>query len=71
MGDGRRNTQFTIEAIEFNLVHHMADWDLHCKYEGSVVLSDMEWRWHPVFSIYLNWKAIPEIEVDRQFELGN
>ncbi len=71
VGDGRRNTQFTIETIEFNLIHHMADWDLHCKYEGSVVLSDMEWRWHPVFSIYLNWKAIPEIEVDRQFELGN
>ncbi len=71
VGEGRRNTQFTIETIEFNLIHHMADWDLHCKYEGSVVLSDMEWRWHPVFSIYLNWKAIPEIEVDRQFELGN
>lgn len=70
-GDGRRNTQFTMEAIEFNLIHHMADWDLHCKYEGSIVLSDMEWRWHPVFSIYLNWKAIPEIEVDREFILAN
>ncbi|MFA7371402.1 MAG: hypothetical protein WCY78_05690 [Sphaerochaetaceae bacterium] len=71
LGDGRRKTQFTMESIEFSLVHHMADWDLSCKYEGSIVLSDMEWHWQPVFSIYLNWKAIPEIEVDRQFSLGN
>lgn len=69
MGEGRRNTQFTMEAVEVSLIHHMADWDLHCKYEGSVVLSDMEWHWNPVFSVFLKWKAIPEIKVDRQFAL--
>lgn len=67
-GDGRRNTQFTMENIEISLIHHMPDWDLHCKYEGSVVLSNMEWLWRPVFSVYLQWKAIPEIKVDRRFE---
>jgi len=69
IGEGRRNTQFTMEAVEVSLIHHMADWDLHCKYEGSIVLSDMEWRWNPVFSVFLKWKAIPEIKVDRRFVL--
>ncbi|WP_422480752.1 hypothetical protein [Pleomorphochaeta sp. DL1XJH-081] len=67
-GDGRQKTQFTMDAIEVSLIHHMADWDLHCKYEGSVVLSDMEWEWKPVFTIFLQWKAIPEIKVDREFD---
>ena len=66
-GDGRLSTQFNMESISFHLVHKMKDWDLHCKYEGSVVLSDLEWRWKPVFSIFLQWKAIPEIKVDRSF----
>lgn len=67
-GDGRQKTQFTMDAVEVSLIHHMADWDLHCKYEGSVVLSDMEWQWKPVFTIFLQWKAIPEIKVDREFD---
>ena len=70
-GDGRSNTQFTMEAVELSVIHHMADWDLHCKYEGSVVLSDLEWRWNPVFTVFLQWKAIPEIKVDRQFDVGH
>ena len=69
-GDGRNETQFTMEAVEISLVHHMADWDLHCKYHGSVVLSDLEWRWKPVFTVLLQWKAIPEIKVDREFDAG-
>lgn len=68
-GNGRRSTQFTMESVEVSLVHHMADWDLHCKYQGSVVLSDLEWRWNPVLSVFLQWKAIPEIKVDRQFDI--
>jgi hypothetical protein len=71
MGDGRSNTQFTMESVELSVIHHMADWDLHCKYEGSVVLSDLEWRWNPVFTVFLQWKAIPEIKVDRQFDVGH
>ncbi len=70
-GDGRYQTQFTMDTVTFSLIHHMADWDLHCKYEGSVVLSDMEWHWRPVFSVFLQWKAIPEIKVDREFDMWN
>ncbi len=66
-GTGRYRTQFNMERISLDLVHVMDDWDLHCKYEGSVVLSDKEWRWKPVFTVFLQWKAIPEIKVDRRF----
>ncbi|MGI6432872.1 MAG: hypothetical protein ACOXZ4_03275 [Sphaerochaetaceae bacterium] len=69
-GSGRYQSQFTMEAVEVSLVHRMSDWDLHCKYAASVVLSDLEWRWSPTFTIYLQWKVIPEINVDREFNLG-
>ncbi len=68
-GDGRNQTQFSMDSVSVSVIHHMADWDLHCKYEGSVVLSDMEWHWRPVFSVFLQWKAIPEIKVDREFDI--
>ena len=68
-GDGRHHTFFTMESLNISLIHHMADWDLHCKYEGSVVLSDLEWEWRPTFSVFLQWKAIPEITVDRSFDM--
>jgi hypothetical protein len=70
-GDGRKSTQFTMDSVAISVIHHMADWDLHCKYGGSVVLSDMEWQWKPVFSIFLQWKAIPEIKVEREFDVDS
>jgi hypothetical protein len=68
-GDGRHHTFFTMESLSISLIHHMADWDLHCKYAGSVVLSDLEWQWSPTFSVFLQWKAIPEITVNRSFDM--
>jgi hypothetical protein len=66
-GSGRKSTHFNMESISFEVVHYMEDWDLHCKYTGSVVLSDSKWIWTPVFTIYLQWKAIPEIKFDETF----
>ena len=68
-GTGRYRTQFNMDSVSLELVHHMDDWDLHCKYTGSVVLSNMEWFWKPVFTVFLQWKAIPEIKVDRRFDM--
>lgn len=70
-GEGRMQTQFTMESIEISLIHYMRDWDLHCKYSSSVVLSDSQWKWSPTFSLYVMWKVIPEIKIDRQFDLTN
>ncbi|MHC1693391.1 MAG: hypothetical protein AB9828_10255 [Sphaerochaetaceae bacterium] len=66
-GSGRKSTHFNMESISFEVVHYMEDWDLHCKYTGSVVLSDSKWTWTPEFTIYLKWKAIPEIKIDETF----
>ncbi len=68
-GDGRRNTQFNLEKVSLDVIHAMEDWDLHCKYTGSVVLSDYnyQYQWVPSFSIFLQWKTIPELKVDQRF----
>jgi len=68
-GTGRMSTQFNMESVSFELIHYMDDWNLHCKYTGSVVLSNMEWIWSPVFTIFLQWKSIPELKVDKRFDL--
>jgi hypothetical protein len=68
-GTGRTSTQFNMESVSFELIHYMEDWDLHCKYTGSVVLSNMEWVWSPVFTVFLQWKSIPELKVDKRFDL--
>jgi lipopolysaccharide assembly outer membrane protein LptD (OstA) len=68
-GDGRKRSQFTMESVEIGLIHYMADWTLHCKYQASVVLSDLRWQWQPVFTIYLQWKAFEQIKVERDFNL--
>ena len=68
-GSGQKESQFTMESIEVDLIHYMRDWDLHCKYQASVVLSDSEWKWSPKFTIFVQWKIIPEMKVDREYDL--
>ncbi len=64
---GNKSTQFNLETISLELVHLMEDWDLHCKYEGLVVLSNYNYQWVPSVSLYLQWKALPELKVDQSF----
>jgi len=67
VGDGRHNTQFNLNAIEFELVHYMEDWDLHCKYSSEVVSSKNRYAFQPTFTIYLKWKTMPDLKVDEKF----
>ena len=62
---GRNNTSFNLKSLNFDFVHYMKDWDLHCKYEARVVLSEGVWNWEPAFTILLQWKDIPELKVER------
>ncbi len=66
-GNGRTSTYFNMEGFSIDLIHYMEDWDLHCKYSGSVVLSGNNWSWVPKFSIFLQWKTIPELKVDEKW----
>ncbi len=63
-GTGRTHTQFNMEDVSVELIHYMKDWDLHCKYTGSVVLSGHDWQWVPKVTIFLQWNTIPELKVD-------
>ncbi|MGD1822107.1 MAG: hypothetical protein ACPKM0_05000 [Pleomorphochaeta sp.] len=64
---GVYSTQFNLESISLDITHMMEDWDLHCTYEGSVVLSSYTYQWVPSVSVYLQWKALPELTVDQSF----
>jgi hypothetical protein len=67
IGDGRSNTNFNLEDISLEFIHYMDDWDLHCKYTGTVVLSSYEYTWVPTITFYLQWKTIPELKIDESF----
>jgi len=67
--EGRDNTSFNLKSLNFDFVHYMKDWDLHCKYNASVVLSEGVWTWEPTFTILLQWKDIPELKVERNEQL--
>lgn len=66
---GRYSTQFVMNSLTISAIHHMDDWDLVGRYEGTVAYSDNRYEWTPKVSIYLKWKAIPEINIDRELEL--
>lgn len=67
VGDGRSSTQFNMNSISLELVHYMEDWSLNCKYTGSVVLSNNQYTWVPVVSVFLQWKTIPELKVEENW----
>lgn len=65
---GRKNTSFNLSSMSAELVHYMKDWNLHCKYNASVVLSDGSWVWEQTASFYVQWVAIPDIKLQREKE---
>ncbi len=66
-GEGRNATQFNMNSIAVELIHYMEDWSLNCKYTGSVVLLENQYKWVPVVSVFLQWKTIPELKVDEKW----
>ncbi len=68
-GNGRYTTQFVMNSLSASMIHHMDDWDLVGRYTGNMVYENNRYAWRPVVSIYLKWKAIPEINIDRELEL--
>ncbi len=67
-GDGRRNTNFNLSSVSLEAVHYMQDWNLHCKYSASVVLSDSKYQFVPQFSIYLSWNTFPDLKIDENWK---
>ncbi|ADK81565.1 LPS-assembly protein LptD [Sediminispirochaeta smaragdinae] len=63
----REASNFNLESISIKAVHSMRDWDLNFVYSGSPELVDNDdglsyYQWRPEFSIFLQWRPIPEIK---------
>ncbi len=65
--DDRTASNFNLQLLEIEAVHHLGDWDLHVSYGGKPEIytnsdSSKEYRWDSTLSIYVNWNPIPEIK---------
>ncbi len=70
-GDGRHNTQFNLNSIDFDFSHDLGDWSLNCKYNASVVLSNNQYRWVPTVSVFLCWKVLSELDIEERWTQDN
>lgn len=72
--EDRVASNFNLDSIQLGIVHYMQDWDLHADASAGIGYdSDSEsWEWIPEISVYLQWKAIPELdfEIERE-QTGN
>lgn len=62
--EDRRASGFKLDSLSISLVHHLYDWDLTLTYTGQFIEDEENkvMRWNPVFSIFIQWKPIPEIK---------
>lgn len=67
-GDGRRNTQFNMEALDIEFTHYMDDWDLKLRYTASLEEYGADYTWTPTFAVYLVWNTMPDLKVDETWE---
>ncbi len=70
-GNGRYHTNFLLKSASIEFVHYMKDWDLHCTYSTEVVKSSNTYSLIPKFSVYLAWKTLPDLKVDRKWKQEN
>lgn len=62
--DDRYESNFNLSEISVAAVHYMSDWNLNVDYTGKIALnSEGEYKWDPEVSIFVTWKAIPEIDL--------
>lgn len=60
----RRDTGFNLSSYSLNIVHYMEDWDLTVNAGTSIITVNGNPAWNPQVSVYMKWRAIPEIKVD-------
>jgi hypothetical protein len=67
--EDRYDSNFNLSEIEMNITHFMKDWDLKFDYTGKIALNtENEYKWSPLASIYIVWKAVPEIDISASIE---
>ncbi len=67
--DDRYDSNFNLSEIEMHITHYMKDWNLNFDYSGKIALNtENEYKWSPLASIYISWKAVPEIDISASIE---
>ncbi len=66
----RYASNFNLYEVSLDVVHEMRDWNLVFDYTGEIALdqSDLSYAWDSTYSIYIKWKAIPEIDLSSSIE---
>ena len=70
-GKGRYQTSFTMNALEFELIHYMQDWDLNITYKADIVYENSYYQWVPSLSIFMKWKTMPDLKIDQNWKNSN
>lgn len=63
----RRNTGFNLSSYTLNIVHNMVDWDLYVSASTSIITQNGNPSWNPQISVYMKWRAIPELKVENKW----
>ncbi len=65
-------SNFNLNSITINMVHHMPDWDLRFDYNGSYEVNEAErkFEWNSSFTISLQWTPIPIVRREVSYEDG-
>ncbi|MDC7233254.1 MAG: hypothetical protein PQJ58_08470 [Spirochaetales bacterium] len=58
----RYDSNFNLQSIDLELVHHLRDWDLTFLYSGTPRLENKSYDWYSEFSIAIIWNPIPQIK---------
>ncbi len=69
VGNGRHHTFFLMRDVTIQMVHYMEDWNLNLEYKAEVTRVDQRtYRLVPTLSVFLSWKTMPEIKVDKKWK---
>jgi hypothetical protein len=69
----RLASNFNLDTIQIGIVHYMQDWDFHTDINGHIGYNDEDdiWEWQSKVSVYLQWKAIPELDFEAAVDSYN
>jgi hypothetical protein len=68
----RRTSNFNLQSISLNLVHHLGDWDLTARYSGRPTVVDengtgqQRYEWTPEFELVVEWRPVTELRSEIQ-----
>jgi hypothetical protein len=72
--EAREESFFKLQSIQFDMVHHLGDWDLRVSYQGVPEIvnefdpGEARYEWSPRLEVVVEWRPVPELATDITFE---